>query len=174
MRLPGAYPFALIPIGILYCAGIATGLVPFSGTLIGWVSIGCLSIALYVFLEPIHKVWFLFFSAYIGTFFGGMSLAAFFAGLCAAALVTELLFSRIIKHHAPPADTVLIALGTYAWIFVSAFAQWVLAAYGFSEAFVSGWSVWSAMIAAVPMVCAVFFCLIIISNYSKYGSVFRM
>lgn len=158
---------------MLYSVGIISGALPFSGTIFAWVSIAVLAIVAMLFTGVTGKLWIGLATAGIEAVFGGMSFWPQAIGFLAAGYITVFIFHRIVKHHAPAADTALAAVGSYSWLLTAIVIQELGFRMGILAVSVSSAYVWQSLVALIPVLGIWFLVLVLVSNYSKYGSLLR-
>lgn len=165
-----------ILLGLLALTGILlSGALPFLAySTVLWIGIGIYTILTGLFMDNVGRVWLSAGATLLEGLFGGMSYSAHFIGFIGGFLVLDFLFKQFVKHHAPIADTGLVAIGTALWLLLSVMAQTLGFWLGFFQRAVSPSFVGRGFLTVAIFLLLVFVSLICVSNYSKYGSLVRL
>jgi hypothetical protein len=154
--------------------GMISGLLPFSIAYFGWTAVIFSTIALLYFSSiPEKIIGALILSSFI-SFVSSASFGAFFASFVTAGVVMHIAFQRVLKQRAPLADTGAILLGVVSFFIF--FAAWheLPHLFGFSAIDISYYFFFGALPGILFMLIVLFGALVIISNYSRYGSLIKL
>lgn len=161
--------------GLLIITGIfISGALPFfSYSTIPFISIAVITFLTALFARGAEVLWLCTAAVFLEGLFGGMSYSAHAAGFLGGVFLTNFLFKRFVKNHAPAADAALTAAGTAMWLLISAAVQMIGFRLGVFQYTISGIFLMRGFETTIILTSVIFLALVGVSNYSKYGSLAR-
>ncbi|MEK7636542.1 MAG: hypothetical protein AAB362_02550 [Patescibacteria group bacterium] len=125
------------------------------------------------FMHFFQKALLFFLFSYVLALIGVLSFWHVLFAICFGFIFSDVCFRFFLKHHTPTADTISITLSSLGALAGMYGAGGIAGMYGF---IVYEVSVWFLLVSAgfiLIFSIFLFFLLIIISNYSKYGSLIK-
>ncbi len=147
-----------------------SGLFFSSPSIVPWVVLVFLMQTMVFFISLPQKIGMIFFFSFILSFVSALSMAHVLFSFMFGACISEILFRRIFRNHAPLPDTLSITCGAIG-VGGALFVSWGVLQILYTASYdLSGGGLF--LMGAVSLVCALALlgALILISNYSKYGS----
>lgn len=138
-----------------------------------WTLILFCAMAMVFFMQSFWRIFLFFLVSYILALMGVLSFWHILFAVCIGFIFSDVFFRFFLKYHTPTADAVSVAWGSFGALVMIYGVGIIAKSYELVSYQVSAWF----LLVSAGLVCVfsifLFFLLIIISNYSKYGSLMR-
>lgn len=155
----------------LFVAAIVSGIIPGVGGIFGFASILFVGVCIGTLARSYQKIFFIFIFIVSLSAIGTAPIGQIFLISVPALLFGNFFFSVFLKNHAPFADTVLIGITYYAFLFLYGATGLIGAATKTYFVPVAYQTLFQSAGYSIPFLMLLFVFLVLFSNYSKYGAI---